>query len=50
VREGELERELEMWVPNCTKCGLDVPLVSGLGNTPGHLAHREPAPHGEPVV
>jgi hypothetical protein len=25
-------------------------LVSGPGVTPGHWAHREPAPHGEPVV
>ena len=46
--KADLERELETWVPNCTKCGLDVHWVSGLGVTPGHWAHREPAPHGEP--
>jgi hypothetical protein len=28
--KAELERELETWVPNCTKCGLDVHWVSGL--------------------
>jgi hypothetical protein len=48
--KADLERELETWVPNCTKCGLDVHWVSGLGVTPGHWAHREPAPHGEPTV
>jgi hypothetical protein len=48
--KADLERELEAWVPNCTRCGLDVHWVSGLGITPGHWAHREPAPHGEPVV
>jgi hypothetical protein len=47
--KADLERELETWVPNCTKCGLDVHWVSGLGVTPGHWAHREPAPHGEPA-
>jgi hypothetical protein len=34
---------------NCSKCGLDVHWVSGLGVMPGHWAHREPAPHGEPA-
>jgi hypothetical protein len=24
--------------------------VSGLGDSPGHWAHREPAPHGEPAL
>jgi hypothetical protein len=48
--KADLERELETWVPNCTRCGLDVHWVSGLGVTPGHWAHREPAPHGEPAV
>lgn len=32
--KADLERELETWVPNCTKCGLDVHWVSGLGATP----------------
>jgi len=48
--KADLERELETWVPNCTRCGLDVHWVSGLGVSPGHWAHREPAPHGEPAV
>jgi hypothetical protein len=46
--KADLERELETWSLNCTKCGLDVHWVSGLGVSPGHWAHREPAPHGEP--
>jgi hypothetical protein len=48
--KADLERELEDFVPNCSACGLDVHWVSGLGTTPGHWAHREPAPHGEPLV
>jgi hypothetical protein len=28
--KADLERELESWSPNCTKCGLDVHWVSGL--------------------
>jgi hypothetical protein len=48
--EADLERELETWVPNCTKCGLDVHWVGGLGVAPGHWAHGEPGPHGEPAV
>jgi hypothetical protein len=48
--KADLERELETWVPNCTKCGLDVHWVSGLGVSPGHWAHAEPAPHGETAV
>ena len=48
--KADLERELEDFVPNCSKCGLDVHWVSGLGVSPGHWAHREPAPHGEPLV
>jgi hypothetical protein len=50
VVSGSASRELETWVPNCTKCGLDVHWVAGLGVSPGHWAHREPAPHGEPTV
>jgi hypothetical protein len=45
--KADLERELETWVPNCTECGLDVHWVSGLGVSPGHWAHREPAPQCE---
>jgi hypothetical protein len=48
--KADLERELEDFVPNCSKCGLDVHWVGGLGVSPGHWAHREPAPHGEPVL
>jgi hypothetical protein len=48
--KADLERELEDFVLNCSKCSLDVHWVSGLGVMPGHWAHGEPAPHGEPVV
>jgi AbiTii len=48
--KADLERELEDFVPNCKKCGLDVHWVAGLGITPGHWAHREPATHAEPSV
>ena len=48
--KADLERELEDFSLNCSKCGLDVHWVSGLGITPGHWAHREPAPHDEPAV
>jgi hypothetical protein len=48
VVKAGLERELETWVLNCSKGGLDVHPVAGLGVSPGHWAHREPAPHGEP--
>jgi hypothetical protein len=34
--EADLERELEDFVLNCSKCGLDVHWVSGLGIMPGH--------------
>ena len=48
--KSDLERELEKLVLDCTECGQRVHYVSGLGVTPGHWAHREPAPHGEPAV
>jgi hypothetical protein len=48
--KADLERELEDFSLNCSKCGLDVHWVSGLGITPGHWAHQEPAPHGGPAV
>jgi hypothetical protein len=48
--KANLERELEDFSLNCSKCGLDVHWVSGLGITPGHWSHAEPAPHGEPAV
>jgi hypothetical protein len=34
--KADLERELEDFALDCTKCGLDVHWVSGLGVTPGH--------------
>ena len=48
--KADLERELEDFSLNCKKCGLDVHWVSALGVSPGHWAHREPAPHGEAAV
>jgi hypothetical protein len=48
--KADLERELEDVVLDCSKCGLDVHWVSGLGVMPGHWAHREPAPHGDPAI
>ena len=48
--KADLERELEDFSLNCSRCGLDVHWVSGLGVSPGLWAHREPAPHGEPAV
>jgi hypothetical protein len=48
--KADLERELEDFSLNCSKCGLDVHWVSGLGIQAGHWAHAEPAPHAEPAV
>ncbi len=48
--KADLERELETWSLNCTKCGIDVHWVGGLGITPGYWGHREPTPDGEPTV
>jgi hypothetical protein len=48
--KADLERELEDFSLNCSKCGLDVHWVSGLGVSPGHLGASGPAPHGEPAV
>jgi hypothetical protein len=48
--KADLERELETFSLNCSACGLDVHWVRGLGVSPGHWAHGEPAPHGEPAV
>jgi hypothetical protein len=41
--KADLERELEDFFLNCSRCGLDVHWVSGLGVTAGHWAHEEPA-------
>lgn len=48
--KADLERELGRLVLDCSACGRTVHWVSGLAARPGHWAHREPAPHGEPVV
>ena len=48
--KADLERELATFVLNCKRCNLEVHWVAGLSVTPGHWAHREPAPHGEPAV
>jgi hypothetical protein len=39
--KADLERELGNLSLNCSKCGLDVHWVSGLGITSGHWADRE---------
>jgi hypothetical protein len=48
--KAELERNLGALVLDCSDCGRLVHWVAGLGSQPGHWAHREPAPHGEPAV
>lgn len=48
--KGDLERELGRLVLDCSACGRTVHWVPGLGPSPGHWAHREPAPHHEPAV
>lgn len=48
--KADLEWELGHLVMDCSACGRTVHWVSGLAASPGHWAHREPAPHGEPVV
>jgi hypothetical protein len=48
--KADLERELGQLVLDCSSCGRTVHWVAGLGVTPGHWAHRESAPHHEPVI
>ena len=48
--KADLERELGQLVLDCSRCGQTVHWVAGLGNSAGHWAHREPAPHGQPAV
>jgi hypothetical protein len=48
--KADLERELVKVVLDCSNCARTVHWVAGLGVSPGHRAHREPAPHGEPAV
>jgi hypothetical protein len=42
--KADLERELEDFVLNCSKCGLDVHWVSGLGVKPGHWGASRASP------
>lgn len=48
--KADLERELAQLVLDCSDCGRRVHWVTGLGPSPGHWAHSEPAPNHEPVV
>jgi hypothetical protein len=48
--KADLERELGALVLHCSDCGRTAHWVPGLGVTPGHWAHREPAPHHVPTV
>jgi hypothetical protein len=48
--KGDLETELCRFVLDCTACGGTVHWVPGTGVAPGRWAHREPAPHGDPVL
>lgn len=48
--KGELERQLARLVLHCRDWGRQVHWVPGVGSTSGHWAHREPAPHGDPVL
>ena len=48
--KADLEREHDGLVLGCSAYGRTVHWVPGLAATPGHWAHREPSPHGEPVV
>jgi hypothetical protein len=48
--KADLERELGRLVLDCSACGRTVHWVAGLAASPGHWAHREPAPHGAPVL
>jgi len=48
--KADLERELGRLVLDCSACGRTVHWVAGLAVAPGHWAHREPAPHGEPMI
>jgi hypothetical protein len=48
--KADLERELGRLVLDCSTCGRTVHWVAGLAASPGYWAHREPSPHGAPVV
>jgi hypothetical protein len=48
--KAELVRELGQLDLGCSSFGRTVHWIAGLGVTPGHWAHREPAPHHDPAV
>ena len=48
--KADLERELGQLMFDCSFLRTRVHWVAGLGVTPGHWAHREPAPHHEPEL
>jgi hypothetical protein len=48
--KADPEREVGRLVLHCTDCRSRVHWVAGLSTQPGHWAHREPAPHGDPIV
>jgi hypothetical protein len=48
--KSAMEEQLERLVLDFSECGPRVHRVSGLGATPGHWAHRDPAPHGEATL
>ncbi len=48
--KAAVERVLGQLVLDCTTCHQCVHWVAGLGVSPGHWAHAEPAPHAEPAV
>lgn len=48
--KADLEQELGRLVLDCSTCGRTVHWVAGLAASPGYRAHREPSPHGAPVV
>ena len=48
--KADLERELGRLVLRLHGLRQWVHWVAGLGVTPGHWAHREPAPHSKPIV
>lgn len=50
IVKGDLERELGVWVLDCRRCNRRVHWVAGLGITPGHWAHAEPAPAHDIVL
>jgi hypothetical protein len=48
--KADLERELEHFSLNCSKCGSTCIGSPASASSRGTGAHREPSPHGEPAV